>query len=196
MRVCKNKNKTWTKSEIDYLLNSYGETTLEGLSKKLGRSEEAILAKYYSLTGEYSYILASGKLTVPMIVEALGVNKTTVNRWINRDGLPSTKYIGKRNSSHLIEYKDFWKWLEQNKCRIDFLKAKTKVLCSEPKWYHEEIKKAKLKGTNKRREWTIKEVQTAIFMKNNGYSYEEIGKHLNRTKLSVQRKLQSERINV
>lgn len=184
-----NFKKTWTTAQEEMVLNSYGETTLKSLARKLGRSERAVSRKYGQLIGSTSYIAASGKLTTTMIAEAFGVHYSTVCKWTTKYGLECTKYTGGSAGHVLIDDKVLWKWLLNNKNRVDFVKCKTGILVPEPKWYIEEIESSKKIGRVKRKEWTMKEIQLGCELRAEGFTYKQIAEKLNRTKISVEGRL-------
>lgn len=187
--VARNHNKRWTKDQEEMLLNSYGETTLKTLASKLGRTQENVKAKYKRLTGSQSFLAASGKLTSPMIAEGLGVHRKTVTEWIRKYDLVANRYTDSTMSHILINDRDLWNWMKDNKERIDFTKCTLGVLVPEPLWYKEEVKLAKLTKIAKRKEWTMKEIQMGVEMRKEGLTNRQIAEKLNRSYDSVKHKM-------
>jgi hypothetical protein len=183
-------NRRWTEEELHFLEDNVGKISLLKIAEKLNRPISGIEIKLKRL-GLGNTRLASGKLTANELAKALNIDTHVVTRWLNECGLKGVKRATRISAKfHLISVENFWKWAEQNKERINFYKIEPNILVPEPDWV-EEQRKLDYQTIPKRQgaKWTEQEDNRLIEMTNAGYKQEEIGVALNRSGLSVQRRL-------
>lgn len=193
MSVNKNNNKIWTPEEDEFLLESFGFTSMKYMKGRLKRSEDSIKQHYRELTGSLDMHLAGGFLSPRQIGPILGVEHSTVINWIHDHGLKSKQFHKSDSNNqekryrHFIDPQDLWSWIAQNKNRINFSQIVRGEILPEPDWLEEEIKKAEYKKPPKN--WTTAEDEAAWFWWKGGVNYREIAKRLHRPEKGTQSRL-------
>lgn len=185
-----NHKRLWTQEDVEYLLDNYGgNVSLKTLAKRLKRSENAIVSKYRKLTDSESLLLATYDFTTSLLLEGMGVTQSTINKWVEVKVLPYTTITKSYRSPRKYNQTAFFKWVRENKEMIDFKKCTEGVLLPEPKWFVEEIRKAKLDVTKRNAKWTDSEIKRMLFLVSTGMTQKQIAGELNRTRNSIERKL-------
>lgn len=116
------KKKQWTEKEEAYLQDKWGTVSIKGLSKALGRSENAIIVRAQRL-GCGAHLESDVRISLNQFMLALyggaQMGGYTSNRLI-QNGLPVKWHRVKKNRFRVIDIEDFWKWAEKNKSLLDF----------------------------------------------------------------------------
>ena len=187
------KGKSWTKEELDYLVDKWGSVSVDTICSKLNRSEYAILNKVYRL-GLGRYIDNGDYITVRQLFIAIGYNHFDtykIKSWIENRGFPVKNKLIKEKRIRVIYLDDFWKWAEENKNFIDFSNFTRYTLGKEPEWVElkrqtDILRRHKYKMTP----WTQREDEYLIFLVNQfKYSYKEISELTGRTVGAISRRL-------
>jgi hypothetical protein len=188
-----NHKKNWTKDQEQFLLESYGCTTLLYISNKIGKSEEAVKLKIQDMTGSYDMHAAGGTLTARQVAMSLGVEHRTLIEWIRNRSFPARQLNKKTNVyksyHHFIDPHDVWRWVAKNKERINFAYVQRGILLPEPDWLAEEIKQAVANQIKRPKNWTSEEDELAWYLYKGGVNYREIARRLNRPESGTQRRL-------
>src|SRR5690606_24903499 len=130
----------------------------------------------------------TGQLTMHELAKLLKVDPKSVKLWIDNHGLKYTKKATRNiRKFYFIKPEDFWKWAMNNNERIDFSKIERQSIVPEPSWVEKE--RYSKKKVNYR-SWTTIEIQSMIELVSTGKTFSDIGKHLNRSAISIQRKYQ------
>lgn len=180
----------WTEEEVNYLIEFVGRDSVKKMAKTLNRTEDAVQNKLNRLgigntKAETLYI----KLTD--ICLAFSVSKTTVYKWIEKDGLPAKKKILRLSRKiYIVSPSSFWKWVEANQNKIDLRKYEIYSLPDEPKWLKLAIKKQYIDTPERHAvKWTNLEDVSLISFWKSGMTQKEMANRLNRTKKSVENRL-------
>lgn len=110
------KKKQWTEKEEAYLQDKWGTVSIKGLSKALGRSENAIIVRAQRL-GCGAHLAGDTRISLNQLMLAIyGKNMLgyTSDKLI-RYGLPVKWHVVKKNRFRVIDIDAFWKWAEDNK---------------------------------------------------------------------------------
>lgn len=129
------KKKQWTEKEEAYLQDKWGTVSIKGLSKALGRSENAIIVRAQRL-GCGAHLAGDTRISLNQLMLAIyGKNMLgyTSDRLI-RYGLPVKWHVVKKNRFRVIDIDAFWKWAEDNKSILDFSRFEKYSLGAEPDW--------------------------------------------------------------
>lgn len=129
------KKKQWTEKEEAYLQDKWGTVSIKGLSKALGRSENAIIVRAQRL-GCGAHLAGDTRISLNQLMLAIyGKNMLgyTSDRLI-RYGLPVKWHVVKKNRFRVIDIDAFWKWAEDNKSILDFSRFEKYGLGAEPDW--------------------------------------------------------------
>lgn len=129
------KKKQWTEKEEAYLQDKWGTVSIKGLSKALGRSENAIIVRAQRL-GCGAHLAGDTRISLNQLMLAIyGKNMLgyTSDRLI-RYGLPVKWHVVKKNRFRVIDIDAFWKWAEDNKSLLDFSRFEKYSLGAEPDW--------------------------------------------------------------
>lgn len=171
--------KHWSEEEVQYLQDYYGVYSMKNLVKVIGRTESQIIAKARRLHLNHRY--NSGKITTVDLARAIGKDRGTVAYWCKTGKLKATSNSVLNRKIYTIQLKDFWKFAEKNKSKINFHKIERNILGKEPEWVEEERKKGNVKlSNNHNKKWTKEEDALITFYWQQGKTGKEIGEILNR----------------
>lgn len=183
-------NRRWTDEETEYLLKKYGRMTLPTIAKKLNRTTKGVESKALRLGLGHSYE-AQGNVTAAELSRAIGRAKTTVLRWIHRNGLKTTlKITNKKRKFHVIKIKDFWEFAKENSSFMKWELYERGSLLPEPLWLDEEIKRYyETRNKNEDKHWTKTEECYLLAYYNQGKQAKEISNLIGRSEYAVRNRL-------
>ena len=160
------RGKDWSKAELDYIREVWGQKTIPEIAKKLGRSIEAVKIKTtrmgYSGQKWYGEMMSARKVS-----ELLGVDVHTVcDYWIPKCGLKGkSKRLGStQKTTTIIMFEDLLKWLETHQELWDSRRVELYGLGMEYDWLVEKRKADSQKPARKAQKWTQYEDQQLISM--------------------------------
>lgn len=184
-------NKPWTQEEINYLQDKWGELTIPGIAKKLGRTVTAIKIKAVKM--ELGRHLHCGEvITLNQLFNGIGKGSSygwLENRWC-RYGLPVKLKKSIKRRYRVIKIEDFWEWAKQHKDIIDFSQFEKNMLGAEPSWVEEKRHADIAAAQYKKTPWTKEEDIILISMVNAyRYSYRDVSERLRRTAGAVKRRM-------
>ncbi|MFD1778595.1 DNA-binding protein [Fredinandcohnia salidurans] len=181
------KKRTWTYEEIEFLKDNVGRMKISTIANHLHRTETAVELKIKRL-GLSNTKSFTGQLTMHELATLLKIDPKSVKLWIDNHGLRYTKKATRNTRKfYFIKPEDFWDWAKNNKSRIDFSKIEKNAIVPEPCWVEGE--RSKQKRVNYRA-WTTVEINSMIELVATGTPFSDIGKRLNRSPISIQRKYQ------
>ena len=190
MRTEENSKKSWSIEDDMTLEVHWGNLKISTIAKKLGRSERAVehRASILGLGGMYE---GTGHLQIPDIVDILGVNKSTVWKWIQNDGLKARKVALKKNPYYIIKMEDLIEWLRDNQKRWHCGKMEIGSLgleVEEEEWLINKRKNdSKIK--RKREAYTPSEDKKILQLYLQGLSVKEIAEVVNRSYEGVKHRI-------
>jgi hypothetical protein len=181
----------WTQEEEYYLQDKWGEVSIKGIAKTLGRSENAIIVRAQRM-GLGAHLHADSRVTANQLMKAVYGGKQqggwTMNRWIE-NGLPIKKHLVKNSRFKVIDIDDFWKWAEQNKDIVNFSQMEENVLGKEPEWVKQK-RRIDIREKFKKTPWTPTEDKKLIqLLDKYEYTYDDLCKALNRTEGAIKRRI-------
>lgn len=116
----------------------------------------------------------------------------TKNKLI-QEGIPVKKHKVKNNSFMVIDLDDFWKWVEEDKDRMDFSNFEPYSLGAEPEWVSA---KRKIDYDKRQRighhnqQWTkLEDQKLERMIESQRYSYSDIAKELKHSEGAVKRRM-------
>lgn len=115
------RGRNWTAAEKNYLQDQWGNVSIVTLAKKLNRSQAAVMLKA-SRMGLGAHLQSDSRVTLNELLATIygyEVGGYTKNKLI-QEGIPVKKHKVKNNSFMVIDLDDFWKWVEEDKDRMDF----------------------------------------------------------------------------
>lgn len=186
-------SRAWTASELDYIQDKWGSTSIPSIAKNLHRSICAIKIKAQKLgltrfthNGEY--------VTLNQLFLAIrGKNFDSYNTisFIKNRGLPVQNKLLITKKVKIIYIPQFWKWAENNKTFIDFSKFEENMLGEEPDWAKQQRKFDTQKAIQfKKTPWTHGEDNNLKhFLKQFKYSYKELSTMIGRTEGAIKRRM-------
>lgn len=186
------KQRNWTKEDLQFLEDNWGKLSMNTLTKKLDRSENAILIKVQRL-GLGAFLNNGDYITWTQFLRTLGIDSGGYKNksWIENRSFPIHKKRVSNCSFKVVYLDEFWKWAENNKDLLDFSKFEENVLGSEPEWA-----KKKRKHDFERNSkyiitpWTKTEDEKLKHLLNKQkYTYAELSKMLRRTAGAIQRRV-------
>jgi len=184
--------KNWSKDELDYLQNKWGEVSIPNIAKFLGKSINAIKIKAIRI-GLGRHIHSGEYITLNQLMIALGrpnAGGYIYKSWIENRNMP-VKYKKTIKREYMIIYlDDFWEWAEQNRTFLDFNKIEVGVLGAEPDWVKTQ-RTADIKyAAYKRTPWTKDEDSLLKqYLSRYEYSYRYISVKMRRTEGAIKQRI-------
>lgn len=182
--------KNWTKEELDYLENRWGEVSIPAIAQHLNRSVNAIKIKAQR-RGLGRHIHSGTRITLMQFCDAIGKHNSygwIKDRWV-RLGLPIhyQKSISKRYA--MIDIDEFWEWAEQHKDLVDFNAFSEGTFGAEPGWV-KEARHASYVAKMKKTPWTPTEDKALeYYLKQYKYTYNDLCGLMNRTEGAIKRRI-------
>lgn len=181
------KKRAWTFEEIEFLKDNVGRMKISTISNQLDRTETAVELKIKRL-GLSNTKSFTGQLTMHELATLLKIDPKSVKLWIDNHGLKYTRKATRNTRKfYFIKPEDFWEWAKNHKEKVDFSKIEKQTIVPEPAWVEGE--RSKQKRVNYRA-WTTVEIHSMIELVSTGTTFTDIGKRLNRSPISIQRKYQ------
>lgn len=177
------RGKNWSKAEIDYIRDVWGEKTIPEIARKLGRSIDAVRVKTHRMgySGQKWY---GEMMSAQKVSELLGVDVHTIcDYWIPKCGLEGIKKrLGtSQQLTTIIMFETLLKWLETHQDLWDSRRIELYGLGMEYDWLTVKRKADAKKPARKSQRWTQYEDQQLISMFRRGdMTYAEIAAALGR----------------
>ena len=185
------ENKSWTKEEVEYLMDSWGSTSIPTIAKKLNRSNGGVRQKSKKI-GMGAFLDSGEYISLNQLMILLRGTKGrtyTINQWRDK-GMPvKTKRV--ENSSFKVLYlKEFWNWAEINRTLIDFSKLEPLILGAEPEWLLQQRRADIENKFYKKSPWTdADDYQLTRLLGEYRFSYRELSLKLMRTEGAIKRRV-------
>lgn len=186
------RKSDWSKEELDYIREVWGQKTIPEIAKKLGRSINAVKIKTTRMgyTGQkwYGEMMSARKVS-----ELLGVDVHAVcDYWIPKCGLKAkSKRLGEtQKTTTIIMFEDLLEWLEQHQDLWDSRRVELYGLGMEYDWLVAKRKSDAQKPARKAQKWTPEEDRRLIDMfRRGGMTNAEMGEVLGRPASGVEHRL-------
>lgn len=188
-----NKWRRWTQEEVSYLRDNWGMVTIQGISRKLGRTEAAILNKVQEL-GLGAFLEHGDYITLHQLLVAFtntGASDTyKLKSWIENRGMPVHTRLIKQKRVRIVYLDEFWEWAEKHRSFLDFSKMEPLALGEEPAWVAEQRRKDyKAFAAQRKDPWTPAEDSRLIMLlRLHKYGYAELSEMLQRSAGAIQRR--------
>lgn len=187
VKVC----RRWTEEERNYVIENWGEKSLDYIAKKLNRTVKAIIS--FSEKNKLGSPYKRNYISTIEAANIIGVDQTTIIHWINAYNLKASFKALKSRKKYLIDIDDFRKFLKENQNLWKSNNLEEYALGKEESWLKEKRKRDSNIITEKLgSEWTIKEIHKMNKLIEEGKSLREIAEILNRTYKSVRAQRQRE----
>lgn len=187
------RGKNWTTAEEQYLEESWGSVSIDAISRRLGRTRDAVMNKKVRL-GLGPFLENGDYITYCQLLKALyGTDRAPNAYRINKrwNDLP-VRLKKVRNCRFKVVYlKDFWEWAEEHKQLLDFSKMEKNVLGKEPEWVKQkraqDIKQSKTYTTDP---WTDADDRKLDRLVREGtYTVDQLADIFHRTEMAVKRRM-------
>ena len=185
-------NRKWTKEDVEYLKEKWGNVSISSIAKKLNRSVNAVKLKAKRL-GLGPMLENGSYVTLNQVAIALTgrpFSSYYKKSWIENRGMPvhSKKVI--KNTFKIVYLDEFWKWAEKNRSFLDFSKMEPLTLGKEPAWVNEQRKKDyKSNALQRKDRWTpYEDDKLRYLLKQQKYGYAEVAEILYRSEGAIQRR--------
>lgn len=186
--------KKWTKEELEYLENNWGNVRMKTLESKLNRTNEAIKIKATRLGLGGAKTNGSLYITASQAAKILGVDRKTVLRKI-KNGEIQAKYqnIAPYQKWYCIKFEHFLEWLKENQDKYDATRVEEYALGYEYSWLkRKRSKDLKLNIKNANKKYTDEDVEKIKHMLNMHVPIKEIAKIFKRSEAAIRRKIKRE----
>lgn len=190
------ERRRWTKEEIEYLSERWGDVSIKGLAKKFNRSINSVSLKANRI-GLGNFNLSGDYLTLFQLGQALNMHNNlymVYTKWVGA-GLPIKHKTVVSRKIKVIYIEDFWEWAEQHQEMVNFSRMEKNILGIEPEWVDVKRKTDGL-TKNLKRIWTTTEIHVLEQMLLGKYTYAEIAKSLKRTECSITSKVHDLKKNI
>ena len=188
------QQRNWTKDECAYLQENWGSVSVPSLSKRLNRSDGAVVQKAHKLG--LGAVLSSGDyITFNQLIQAatgsLCSYSYKMTSWVEKRGLPLHLKRVRGCRFRVVYISEFWKWAEHNKSFIDFSKMEPLVLGEEPVWVAAQRKKDFHAAQRQRKNpWSKGEDDKLMsLLRQHKYGYAELSEILQRSAGAIQRRI-------
>jgi DNA-binding CsgD family transcriptional regulator len=186
------QNRNWTREELDYIREVWGEKTVPEIAAKLGRSINAVKVKTVRL-GYTGQKWCGEMMSARKVSELLGVDVHTVTDfWIPKCNLKAkAKRLGvSKRTTTIIMFEDLLSWLQEHQDLWDSRRVPEYALGVEYKWLRAKRENDKQLPARRLQKWTSYEDQQLIIMfKRGDRTQAQIAKELNRSLASVNHRL-------
>lgn len=185
-------NRKWTKEDVEYLKEKWGNVSISSLAKKLNRSVNAVKLKTKRL-GLGPMLENGSYVTLNQVAIALtrrNFSSYYKKSWIENRGMPVNNKKVINNTFKIIYLDEFWKWAEKNRSFLDFSKMEPLALGKEPEWVNEQRKKDyKSNALQRKDQWTpYEDDKLRYLLKQQKYGYAEVADILHRSEGAIQRR--------
>ena len=185
-------SRKWTKEDVEYLTEKWGNVSISSIAKKLNRSVNAVKLKAKRL-GLGPMLENGSYVTLNQVAIALtGRNFSSYYKksWIENRGMPVHNKKVINNTFKIIYLDEFWKWAEKNRSFLDFSKMEPLALGKEPEWVNEQRKKDyKSNALQRKDQWTpYEDDKLRYLLKQQKYGYAEVAEILYRSEGAIQRR--------
>ena len=123
--------RTWTKEEENYLRESWGTVTVDGICRHLNRTKNAIMVRVHRL-GLPPYLESGEYITLHQLSRALGFgassDKYFLKSWVENRGFPLHYKRRGTATIRVVYLGEFWAWAEKNRSFLDFSKMEPLAL--------------------------------------------------------------------
>lgn len=184
----------WTPEEVEYLRQSWGYTSYEGMAKALNRTVGGIRIKAAHL-GLGPFYEAGDYVTLNQLYRTLygkNFNSYSLKSWIQDRGLPVHRKKRSNGSRVRVVYLDeFWEWAEKHRSFLDFSRMEENALGYEPPWVAEQRSKDFRKHTAHRScPWTpLEDQRLRNLLEQHRFTWPELSKELSRSEGAIQRRI-------
>lgn len=187
--------KRWTKEDVQYLEESWGNVSIGKICENLNRTRYAINNKVNRLgLGKFTDNHSQGWVSYNAVLDLMGITKSkgySYISFIQKRGLPIHRLRRDKAKIIMVNIKEFWEWAEKNQHSLDFSKLERYSFGPEPQWV--DIKRqrdiSKVKNINHGK-WTKAEDEYLLMLlRQYRYTWREISLKLNRTYGAVQRRI-------
>lgn len=185
--------RTWTAEEENYLRESWGTVTVDGICRHLNRTKNAIMVRVQRL-GLPPYLESGEYITFQQLILAMGLGRASGKylqiSWVkNRDFPMRYKRRGKA-TIRVVYLEEFWPWAEKNRSFLDFSKMEPLALGAEPGWVAEQRRKDFQAFAIQRKDpWTPEEDgRLKTLVEQQRYGYAELSEMLRRSAGAIQRR--------
>ena len=171
-----------------------GKLSLVGMARKYNRTTVQLQAAATRF-GFGRRELEIDRLSISQVAEYMGVNKSTISRWIHNAGLKTHK-THLDHITYTITTKDLLKWMKDNPNRYNASKIDSCLFFEEPDWLLKKRETDKVAyHKNFKRKWTPLEESKLKGLLRIGKDLDFIAKELGRSKIAIQRKMEDPEIS-
>jgi len=185
--------RNWRPEEDAYLKEKWGELSIPGIARHLGRSVEGVKLRANRL-GLGNMLLRGDYITFNQLLIAFcgtnGGGNYKLKSWVQDRGLPvHLKRIVKKRV-RVVYLEEFWEWAEKNRAFLDFSKMEPLALGAEPDWVAEQRRRDYRAFAMQRKDpWTPEEDSGLIMLlRQHKYGYAQLSNMLHRSNGAIQRR--------
>lgn len=189
----------WRVEDLDYLRRNWGRVSLETLAKKLGRTENAIVARAFILKLPPCYT-QSEDIPLSEFSRDTGISSVRITRTlaVKFDFPIKSKKPGKTRYYFYVDIERILPWLESHQSLYSAAKIPLYYFGEEPDWLAEKrkadsyLESETVDGKWKAEHWSEADLRKLKDMVANRKSQAEIANELGRTEGAVRAKLARE----
>jgi hypothetical protein len=183
----------WTDEEEALLSDMWGEKTIGTISRRLGRTRNAVIVRKNRL-GLGAFTQCGDYVTLNELYRTLygrNISSYEITSWIRNRNFPVRYRRVEKNRFRVVNIDEFWEWAERNSGFLDFTKFEKHSLGAEPEWVD-----AKRRADRKRsrmvtmKPWTeAEDKELEHLLAQQRYTYDELSVLMKRTCGAIQRRV-------
>ncbi len=185
--------RNWTPEEEAFLQENWGQTTVQGIAKHLGRTVNAVKVRVARM-GLGPYLENGEYVTFHQFTLALGYGGASdtykLKSWVKNRGFPTHNKRRDKSVIRVVYLEEFWAWAEKHRSFLDFSKMEPLALGAEPDWVAEQRKKDHTAYSIQRKDpWTSEEEsRLRMLLSQHKYSWSEICDMMHRSHGAIARR--------
>ncbi len=186
--------KKWTQQKKDYIMDAWGQTSITTMSKKLGRSVNAVKLQARR-QGLGRHLDACSMVTFFQVIQAV-TGGTGSYSWLRekweRHGFPFHRKKVINNSFLMVDLDEFWEWAEAHQDILDFANFEEYAIGIEPAWAKAKRRRDSRQKHRDARPWTPQDDQKLRHMlEAQRYGLDEIAAELSRREGAIRRRIET-----
>lgn len=188
------RSKPWTESEEEYLVDSWGNVSIDSIAHHLKRSKTAVIIRARRLgLGAFRNNNDRG-ISKHQLFRSIGYSQSSgymACSWVKNRGLPIHRIKCNESYWDMVYIDEFWEWAYKNQSFLDFSKFEKYALGPEPEWVAAKRSADYRKSIKfKKSPWTaLEDEKLKKLLKEHKYGYKELSEILNRTDGAIQRRI-------
>ncbi len=132
------KSRKWSEWEENYLQKFYSTKGVDCIAKRLDRTEASVKKKASSL----GISILDESISFKELSRTFKVDFSVIHRWKDKFGMPYKSVKRGKSTYYIVDIKEFWKWVENNKDVIPWKNYEKFSLPPQPEFVCDGVNKS------------------------------------------------------